>query len=118
MFRKTAQKFDTKPGQFRETAFFYKLSEPVEYDYDYDTEKFLKETRFVCVSQANAFGSGYETFIFPADENGEVVDWSELEGSLRGYISPDQLMRECGWSVVDGRNTEWNVVDGEWHNKE
>lgn len=103
MSHKIAQKFDTKPEQFLGIAFFYKLSEPVEY-YDYDgADTILKETKFVCVSQVNAFGTGYETFIFPADESGEVVSWGELRGSRRGYISPDALMSELGWEVIDRR---------------
>ena len=56
---------------------------------------------YVWVSQANAIFTGWETYIFPADESGNVTDWGELDGSRRGYISPDGLMIELGYSIIE-----------------
>lgn len=39
---------------------------------------------FVLTSAIDAMFSGWETYIFPCDKDGEVVDWGELPGSFRG----------------------------------
>ena len=73
---------------FRTGACVYHVDPPIE-GYQY-----------VFVSQVNAMFSGWETYIFPADEKGEVIDWGELDGSRRGCISPDDLMIELGYSIA------------------
>lgn len=35
----------------------------------------------------NALYSGPETYLFPADADGRVIDWNEIEGSYRGALS-------------------------------
>ena len=60
-----------------------------------------KEYRFVWVSQSGVFGE-WESFIFPADENGKAIGYRELSGSRKGFISPDALMAELGYQVVVG----------------
>lgn len=37
-----------------------------------------ESTRFVCADYAVTFDRGPETMLFPCDENGTVLDWSEL----------------------------------------
>ena len=84
-------------------ARLYELSEPVEYDDDPPAKK----TKFVAVSATivpfSAF-SGSETFIFPADENGEVIDWGELDGSYSGGLSHIEALERAGFQVVEGNN--------------
>jgi hypothetical protein len=41
-----------------------------------------------------------ETFIFPADESGSVIDWGELEGSLRGTTSHQKALEGAGYKLV------------------
>jgi hypothetical protein len=36
--------------------------------------------RYFVVSSTDAFGTGFETLIFPADANGEVASWGEVGG--------------------------------------
>lgn len=56
---------------------------------------------YLYVSQIKVPLTGYETFIFPCDENGEVFDWGQLHGSVGGrYITPEDLIRELGYEVV------------------
>lgn len=82
----------------------YRVSPPIK-DYDWDDEE-TGEYEFVAVSQANALYSGWETFIFPCDENGEITKWGELPGSRRGYVSPDDLLRELGYTIVEALENE------------
>lgn len=51
---------------------------------------------------AAAFDTGRpETLIFPSDETGEVTDFGELPGSLRGVCDPDEAIRNAGYEVVN-----------------
>jgi hypothetical protein len=44
-----------------------------------------------------------ETFIFPADKDGCVLDWGELEGSYRGDLNHERALNGLGFelSVID-----------------
>jgi hypothetical protein len=64
-------------GGFRGSVKLWKMSEPVAYDYG-------KTTLFVVTSAVVAPFSGPETYVFPADEAGDVLSWGELEGSFKG----------------------------------
>lgn len=79
---------DVKPatGQMK----LYKLSEPYDVrDYDGDVEQTIE---YIVVSATVAPFSGPETYIFPADESGTIVDWGELPGSMRGTLSHDAAL--------------------------
>jgi hypothetical protein len=55
-------------------------------------------TDHVVVSKVNhAFA--HETYIFPANSVGEVIDWVELEGSACGEHSHDDVLRSLGYEV-------------------
>jgi hypothetical protein len=48
----------------------------------------------------SAFDTGIpETYIFPADESGQVADWGELPGSYRGAADHGQALRNAGYEV-------------------
>lgn len=85
---------------FTGDARLFELSAPVEYDYNYDTEKNEKLTQFVVVSATSAMFSGPETYIFPANEQGEVVDWMELDGSYKGGLDHERALQRAGYEVV------------------
>lgn len=87
---------------FTGSAKLYELSEPIEYDKPWDEEDTTpaKKTKFVVVSATHAMFSGAETYIFPANENGEVTDWGELEGSYRGGLSHAVALEGAGFSVM------------------
>lgn len=42
-----------------------------------------------------------ETLIFALDENFDVSDFQELEGSRRGMHNPESLMKELGYEIVE-----------------
>lgn len=44
--------------------------------------------------------SGPETYIFPANEDGKVVHWAELEGSFRGGLDHERALRNAGFEVA------------------
>jgi len=80
---------------FSGAANLYRLSRPLK---DYDG----KGHRFVIVSAKDVMFSGPETYIFPATEDGEIVDWMEMPGSFRGSLDHNQALRNAGYEVVDG----------------
>lgn len=95
MSTKTA-KFLRKVEDFNGDAALYKLSKPVILN---DEEK----TSYVIVSSVYAPFTGPETYIFPADKDGEVLSWGELEGSFRGMSYRDdheEALNNAGYKVV------------------
>jgi hypothetical protein len=73
-------------------AALYRLSEPM-------TSFKGVQTDFVVVSSVCAMFSGPETFIFAADENGEVTDWGEMDGSTRGMYGHAEALEDAGYTV-------------------
>lgn len=41
----------------------------------------------------------HETYIFGADENGEVLEWGELPGSERDVYSHEKALNNAGYEV-------------------
>jgi hypothetical protein len=72
--------------------------------YKVDPPMFCEETEskyeYVIVSGVYALGSGPETYIFGADENGIVLHWGELNGSFRGEIDHAQALSNAGYEEV------------------
>jgi hypothetical protein len=90
---KVAQQIKFLDG-FRGAAALFKLMPPmVVADYD-DT---VETHEFVVVSAVNAPFSGPETYIFPADADGKVTSYGELEGSFRGSLDMWQALRNAGY---------------------
>lgn len=44
--------------------------------------------------------AGPETYIFPSDGDGNVLDWGELNGSFRGGTDHAKAIRDAGWELV------------------
>lgn len=55
-------------------------------------------SNYVVVSGVNNFYA-CETYIFPADEWGHVLDWGELPGSFQGYIDHEEALNYAGYEV-------------------
>jgi hypothetical protein len=85
---------------FTGDARLFQLSEPVAYDYDYDTEQYKSSTEFVVVSAADVMFSGPETYIFPANAEGEVIHWGELDGSFKGGLDHRRALTNAGFEVM------------------
>jgi hypothetical protein len=71
----------------------YRVDPPIA---DYKGEAF----DYVWVSAADVPFSGPETYIFGADENGEVLDWCELRGSFKGALDHEEALRGAGYEVT------------------
>lgn len=84
--------FLRRPDDFKGDARLYILSEPTAYDHN-------QESDYVIVSAVIALMSGPETYIFPANEEGEVIDWGELEGSFRGGLDHEKALTSAGYEV-------------------
>jgi len=54
------------------------------------------ETNFVVVSYLPDIP---ETYMFPSDSEGNVIDWGELDGSQKGDIPHSFVLREAGYEV-------------------
>jgi hypothetical protein len=77
----------------------YELSEPVEYADG-------RNTRFVIVAAINGILTGPETHIYPATKSGNVLDWSELPGSVQGEMNCDTALQRVGWKIVSSDGGE------------
>jgi hypothetical protein len=45
-----------------------------------------------------------ETYIFAADQNGEVADWGELEGSFKGAMDIPKALANAGYTIIEEAN--------------
>jgi hypothetical protein len=54
---------------------------------------------YVIVSAVDAMFSGPETYIFPANEDGQIQDYGELEGSYRGGFDHVTALEGAGYAV-------------------
>jgi len=71
-------------------AFLYRCDPPM---LDYDN----KVHEYVVVSAAFAAYSGPETYIFPANADGEITDWGEMPGSFQGSYDHNQALRNANY---------------------
>lgn len=51
-----------------------------------------------------------ETYIFKANSNGEVVSWSDLNGSFHGALDHERALRNAGYTVVTTVTAATNVT--------
>jgi hypothetical protein len=57
------------------------------------------KTEYVVVSGvAEVFAT--ETYIFPANADGAVIDWGELDGSFKGYVDHKKALSDAGYTIT------------------
>lgn len=88
----SAEEMDRTRGQ----VVLVRTDEPVTYGGPYDEEN--QRTHYLYVSAARV-GRDDEVYIFPATEEGTVLDWLELPGSRRGTISIRMTMMDAGYDI-------------------
>ena len=93
---KTAKYVKTIVDDGYHMASLYKLSEPVRYTTRPGNEHY---TDHVYVSSLDSLRMR-ECYIFPADEDGKVLDWLELEGSMKGVLSHEHVLDAAGYTLV------------------
>jgi hypothetical protein len=79
---------DMKPGAWQ---VLYYLSEPVTYGDD------GAKTQFVIVSAIDHAVYGVETYIFPANAEGAILDWCELDGSMHDVYDHAAVLKQAGY---------------------
>lgn len=84
-------------NDWRGFACLYKLSVPVTYRRLGDARDW--ETNHIIVSSVVAEYSGPETYIFPADEEGNALNFLELSGSFRGELDHIKAITDAGYSL-------------------
>lgn len=90
---------------FRGVASLYRLDPPLEAR---DWRNNLEGTyEYVIVSAADDKFSGPETYLFPADETGEIVNWDELDGSYKGGFDHARALAGAGYLI---RNEDTEVA--------
>jgi len=87
-------------------AYVYKLDPPLVFEkgnmsVEGDFSYLPTVTEHVWVSGNHVQYSGPETYIFPSDHEGAVTSWLELEGSQKGFVDPDRVLRELGYEIEE-----------------
>lgn len=57
------------------------------------------EYEFIIVSAVN-HSFALETFIFPANKDGEILSFGELDGSEGGIFDHNKVLQNAGYTVV------------------
>ena len=90
---KTAKFIKDLSGEgWKGTAMLYEVNPPMK---DYEGKKH----KYVICSTVDAMFTGIETLIFPADKEGKLISWSELDGSERGTISHERVLQNAGYEL-------------------
>ena len=98
---KIAKFMGEAPGEWRGDARWFRMEPPMtsgEYDFDSESEV-VKEYSDVILSAAMVLFTGPETYIFPANERGEIQSWIELDGSMRGTLDHNAVLSSIGYQV-------------------
>jgi hypothetical protein len=88
-----AEKINIEVNRMRGSAALYRLTPPME---DEDG----KSVAYVVVSAVTAPVTGPETFIFAANDRGDIESWHELPGSFRGDLDHVAALENAGYRVA------------------
>lgn len=83
---------------FTGDARLYRCEPPMPYRASWDAEE-DSLTEFVVVSATCVLGDP-ETYVFPADAEGEIVWWGEIGGSFRGGLDHSRALAESGYAIT------------------
>lgn len=99
----TFEKVKDLSESFQGNAALYRLSEKVDFGTvwdDEDNEMPEGQTDHVVVSANNVMFSGPETYIFAANQDGEVISWCEMPGSFQGSLDHEAALTRAGWKAA------------------
>lgn len=77
----------------------WRLSRPLLRSISWQFEP--ESTYFVITSTATFKETGPETYIFAANEEGKIIDYAELNGSMRGCLDHEGAIRNAGWIITN-----------------
>ncbi len=86
-------------AKFNGKARLYKVTPRATYA---PTSSKQRQTSYLVSSAATAYGED-ETYIFPANRSGAVLDWGELIGSGKGHLDCDRAIRDAGYTLEDDK---------------
>lgn len=66
---------------------------------NWDYEDNVPHVSLAIISCGRAHGSN-ETYAFRADEEGQIIDWSELSMSRKGYRNHYRMLQESGYTLL------------------
>jgi hypothetical protein len=95
--QKTAIPVKKNLPSFNGTAHLYRLDPPYV-DTDWEGRERGTHEHVIVSATFVPFG-GPETYIFPADAEGNIADWGELDGSQKGTLDHEQVLRDAGYEV-------------------
>jgi len=72
--------------------------------WDDDKDETTRLIEYVITSAVNAFDHGEETYLFPANEDGEIISWIELPGSFHGDMDHDRAIEQFCNAVKGGES--------------
>lgn len=90
---------DKNLDTFKGTAWLVEMSEEIEVGL---RPTGTLKTRYFIISTARTI-AGYETYIFPGDENGEPRSWTELPGSQKDTIDREAAVSRLVSHIEDGK---------------
>jgi peroxiredoxin len=93
MTMNTAKLIKVLHKDLRRHQSLYKLDPP------YLDDPELDGVEYVVVSAVND-RLAHETYISPADEEGNITSWGELDGSFRGAMDHERALKGMGYEVV------------------
>lgn len=95
---------ENQPG-FRGHVWLVELSHPVAAESMWGAGYDIKDITHLAVSAVDT-GFITETYIFPADEDGDIRSWGELPGSMSGSVSHEESLER----FLDAVDTDtWEV---------
>lgn len=86
-------------SEFRGDARLYALSEPIKWEHYNDVGELEQRIATHVIVSAAVTYSGPETYIFPAMDDGKILNWSELSGSERGILDHVAVLRNAGYDA-------------------
>lgn len=78
----------------------YLVTPPMKWSDSWEEDAPKYDASYVWVHAVDVPFSGPETYIFPCDEKGKVLDWCELEGSFRGRLDLEEALHRAGYEVA------------------
>ena len=95
-------RFMRQLDSFTGDAALYLLNPPLKgWEWEDDEDSKAESYEYVVVSAAVVPFSGPETYLFPSNAQGEVIDWGELPGSYKGELSHAGALQRAGYRITN-----------------